>query len=615
MAPSTGGLPNRLRRCLNDVVRIFLNVSAAFSLHGVDLLRLKTILVAFLLVLLSACATTEAPRGSSPVTLSLLSINDFHGNLLPGSGNVPVMQPETGDIAKVPAGGAAHLADLLNMLRAKNPERTLLVASGDLIGASPLVSSIFHDEPTIEVLNRMGLAVSSVGNHEFEKGRAELLRLQNGGCFPPSRDGLQGIVGVDTCLSDGRFDGAKFRYLGANVIDRRTGHPLLPSTAVHEMAGVKVGFVGVTLKETPATMPRKHVEGLDFADEVETINRLVPDLKRQGVAFVVVLLHQGAETTAKAINDLSCPGLSGEAIRIVDRLDPLVHIVITGHTHEEYICRRPDGRLMTQAGNYGRMATKIDVIVDPATGQVQGKTARTHVAANEAGTKDSEVDAIVNRFAGLTAKRSETVVAQLAAPLSRAANHAGERPLGNVLADAYLFGGRNVPQPERAAQIAFVNPGGIRSELTRGLAVTFGQLYGVHPFGNTLVTLELTGEQLRRVLEQQWEKPQPPSGNVLAVSAGFSYAWDAAQPGGAAPGQGRRIVPGSMKFNGAPIESAQIYHVTVNNFLALGGDNFSVFAEGRQIAESETDLEVLMAYFRASGRVMPPALDRIVRLP
>ena len=590
-----------------------MNVGAAFPLQGVDLLRFKKILVVFWLILLSACATTEPPRGFSPVTLSLLSINDFHGNLLPGSGNVPVIQPETGEVAKVSAGGAAHLASLLKVLRAENPERTLLVAAGDLVGASPLVSSMFHDEPTIEALNRMGLAVSSVGNHEFEKGRAELLRLQKGGCFPLSADGLQGVVGVDTCLNDGRFDGAKFRYLGANVIDRLTGRTLLPPTAVHEMGGVKVGFVGVVLKEAPATLPRKHVEGLDFADEVETINRLVPELKRQGVAFVVVLLHQGAETTAKAINDLSCPGLSGEAIHIVDRLDPAVHIVITGHTHEEYICRRPDGRLMTQAGQYGRMVTKIDVSVDPATGQVLGKTARTHVAANKTGAKDAEVDAIVSRYAGLTAKRSEAVVAQLAAPLSRVANQAGERPLGNVLADAYLFGGRNTLQPERAAQIAFVNPGGIRSELTRGLAVTFGQLYGVHPFGNTLVTLELSGEQLRRVLEQQWEKPQPPSGNVLAVSAGFSYAWDAAQPGGAAPGQGRRIVPGSMKFNGAPIDPAQTYRVTVNNFLAFGGDNFSVFTEGRQIAESETDLEVLMAYFRASGRVMPPALDRIVR--
>ena len=268
---------------------------------------------------------------------------------------------------------------------------------------------------------------------------------------------------------------------------------------------------------------------------------------------------------------------------------------------------------MTQAGNYGRMVTRIDVSVDPATGVVLGKTARTHVAANDGAVKSEAVAAIVERYAGLATKRSETVVAQLGAPLTRAANAAGERPLGNVLADAYLFGGRNPTDPGRSAQIAFVNPGGIRSELTRGLAVTFGQLYGVHPFGNTLVTLELSGEQLRRVLEQQWEKPQPPSGQVLAVSAGFAYAWDAAQPGGAASGEGRRIVPESMKLNGVPVDPAQTYRVTVNTFLAFGGDNFSVFAEGRTIAESETDLDILMAYFRANDRLMPPALDRISR--
>lgn len=577
--------------------------------------RGKYALLGLLWLALAGCAAPELAQGPQPVTVSLVSFNDFHGQLLPGGGNVPVLQPESGAVTKAPAGGAAYLAGLIDRLRAQNPERTLVVAAGDLIGASPLVSSLFHDEPTIEALNRTGLAVSSVGNHEFEKGVDELLRIQNGGCFPPSADGTQGVVGVDTCLERGQFAGAKFRYLGANVIDRRSGRLLLPAYALHEVGGVRVGFVGVTLKETPATMPRKLIEGLDFADEVETINRLVPELRRQGAVLIVALLHQGAETTAKAINDATCPGVTGDALDIVDRLDPAVQVVITGHTHQEYVCVRPDGRLMTQAGNYGRMATKIDITLDPDTGRVLNKTARTHVAANDGAVKNDAVATIVQRYADLAAKRSETVVARLGAPLTRAANTSGERPLGNVLADAYLFGGRDERDPARSAQIAFVNPGGIRSELTRGLDVTFGQLYGVHPFGNTLVTLELSGEQLRRVLEQQWERPQPPSGQVLAVSAGFSYEWDAAQPGGAAPGEGRRIVPGSIKLHGVAIDPARTYRVTVNTFLAFGGDNFSVFAEGRKIAESETDLDVLIAYFRAHDRLMPPPLDRITRRP
>lgn len=561
---------------------------------------------------LSACTLPEARRLAAPVTISLLSFNDFHGQLQPANASVPVRQDDSGTIEKVPAGGAAYLAGLISQLRADHPEWTLVVAAGDLIGASPLVSSLFHDEPTIDVLNQLGLAVSAVGNHEFEKGRDELFRLQRGGCFPPSADGRQGVVGRDTCMSDGRFEGAKFRYLGANVIDRRSGRPLLPAYDVREVGGVRVGFVGVTLKETPATMPSKLVEGLDFADEVETINALVPELKRQGVALIVALLHQGAETKSAAINDFSCPGLSGALMRIVDRLDPAVRVVISGHTHEAYVCRRPDGRLMTQAGQYGRLVTQIDIRVDPVSGKVLETSAKNHVAAN-GGTllpvvKDAAVEALVGRYAALTAERAQLIVGHVAAPLSRAASFSGERPLGNVLADAYLSGGR-----EAAAQIAFVNPGGIRGELTRDLAVSFGQLYAVHPFGNTLITLALSGEQLRRVLEQQWEKPQPPSGNVLAVSAGFSYIWDAAQAGGAEPGQGRRIVPGSIRLNGVVIDPAQLYRVTVNSFLAFGGDNFSVFTEGKTLAESENDLDVLMAYFRAHDPVPLPALDRIGR--
>lgn len=574
------------------------------------------------LCLLVGCATEGAFRPAPTVTVSLVGFNDFHGQLLPGNGSVPVARPGSEAVERVPAGGAAYLAALIARLRAENSENTLVVAAGDLIGASPLVSSLFHDEPTIEVLNRIGVSVSSVGNHEFEKGLEELLRLQHGGCHPVSADGTQGVIGRDTCMTDGRFEGAKFTYLGANVIDRARGRPLLPAYAVREIGGVRIGFVGVTLKETPATMPRKLVEGLDFADEVATINALVPRLLHdERVAFVVALLHQGGETTARAINDLACPDLSGAVLRIVDRLDPAVQVVMTGHTHEEYICRRPDGRLMTQAGNYGRMATKIDLVVEPRSGRVLAKSARTHVAANQSSAKaaekvvdaDAEVDRMVSRYAALTAERAQAVVGHLAAPLSRAANRTGERPLGNVLADAYLFGGQEGVPPDRAAQIAFVNPGGIRAELTRELDVSFGQLYAVHPFGNTLLTVSLTGEQLRRVLEQQWESPQPPSGNVLAVSAGFSYAWDAAQPIGAAPGQGRRVVPGSMKLNGVPIDPAARYRVTVNSFLAHGGDNFSVFSEGAVLAESERDIDVLMAYFRAQGVVKVPALDRIGR--
>jgi 5'-nucleotidase len=414
-------------------------------------------------------------------------------------------------------------------------------------------------------------------------------------------------------MNDGHFDGASYRYLAANVVDRRTGRTLLPPYAIRTIGGVKIGFIGVVLKDTPAAMARKVVEGLDFEDETQTVNRLIPELKREGAAFVVVLLHQGGETTAEAINDPTCPGFTGDAIKIVDGFDAAVEVVITGHTHEEYVCRRPDGKLMTQAGNYGRMATRIDLRLDPVTGKVLDKSARTYVAVNDENMKDVAMDGMVQRYARLIAQRADVVVAHLAAPLERNANRAGEQPLGNVIADAYLFGAQNESDSGKAAQVAFVNPGGIRDDLTRGLNVTFGQLYSVHPFGNTLITVELTGAQIVRLLEQQWERPQPPSGNVLSVSAGFSYAWDARQPGGAAPGAGKRVVPGSMKLNGVPVDPAQTYRVVANSFLALGGDNFSVFTQGRRIQESERDLDVLMAYFQAKKTVVLPASNRIRR--
>jgi 5'-nucleotidase len=566
--------------------------------------------------LLASCSTLDVPvrlEQPAPVTVSLISINDFHGNLLPSGLSVMVRDEANGTMRQVPAGGIASLATLIRDLRAENPERTLLVAGGDLVGASPQVSGMFHDEPTVDALNQLGLVLSTVGNHEFDKGRDEILRLQNGGCFPPTADGTRGLVGVDTCMNDGRFDGARYRYLAANVIDERSGQTLFPAYAIRRIGGVNIGFIGVTLKETPAVVTPSGIVGLRFADEVSTINGLLPEIKRAGADFVVVLLHQGAATRAAAINDASCPGFNGEALRIVDALDNAVELVITGHTHQEYVCRRPDGKLVTQAGHYGRLATKVDLQVDPASGKVLGKTARTHVAASEPSRQDPAMAALVQRYAELTAVRAGVVVAQVAGPLDRRPNAAGESTLGDVIADAYLFGTAGEAYGPRAAQIALVNRGGMRADLDQGPDVTFGQLYRVHPFSNTLITIELSGAQLLRLLEQQWEQPQPPGGRMLSVSAGLSYTWNAAQPEGAPPGQGQRLVPGSLRLHGAPIVATQTYRVAVNSFLASGGDNFTVLAAGRPIQESELDLEVLTAYFSAQKRVAAPALTRIQR--
>ncbi len=575
-----------------------------------------------------AAGSTAKP----PITLSLIALNDFHGAILPSSGSVLMPDAANATGTRVSAGGAAYLSSLVHNLKQQNPKNTLVIADGDMIGASQLTSSLFHDEPTIDVLNQIGLDISSVGNHEFDKGRNELLRMQKGGCFPKSNDGTAGVIGVDTCMNKGKFSGARFEYLAANVIDPTNGATLFPAYAIRMLDGVKVGFIGLTLKETPAMVTPAGVAGLQFADEVETVNRLVPVLKGKGVTVIVVLMHQGGETRAKMVLDKSCPSFSGDIVDLTDRMDAGVDVVISGHTHQEYVCFRPDGKLITQAGSYGRLVTRIDLTVDRLSKRVIAKDANNKVVINDLGVKDPSgnavplpsayvalkrdpaIDQVVRRYADLSASIANVVVGQLTTPLDRKLNLAGESTLGAVIADAFLAGSTDASYRAKPAQIAFTNRGGIRSDLNSSLSVTFGQLFNVMPFNNNLVTMDLTGQQLLRLLEQQWESPQLPAGRIMSVSNGFSYTWDASKPEGAAPGSGQRIVPGSMKLHGEVIELDKTYRVTVNNFMASGGDNFTVLQQGRNVQAGEIDSVVAKLYFRAKGIVKTPTLDRISRV-
>ena len=566
------------------------------------------------------------------VQLSLIGLNDFHGNLQPPSGSVVVKDSANVAGTRVSAGGAAYMASLIAGIKAQNPGNTLVVAAGDMIGASPLSSGLFHDEPSIDALSLMGLDITSVGNHEFDKGRDELLRMQNGGCLPKSADGTRGVIGVDTCMNNGSFAGAKFQYLAANVIDQKTGATLFPAYSIKTVAGVKVGFIGLTLKDTPSVVTPAGVAGLQFVDEVTTVNQLVPTLKAQGVAAIVVLVHQGGATTAALANDKTCPGFTGEIVAIADKLDPAIDVIVSGHTHQEYVCLRPDGKLITQTGFYGRIATKIDLTIDPNTRKVIKKEANNLVAVNDVGVKDSAgvviavpvgttvqpkntaIDALVQRYVSLTAPITSVVLGTLSGPLDRKTNSAGESTLGDVIADSFLAASSDASYGTTPAQIAFTNPGGIRADLSAGLQVSFGQLYNVQPFGNYLVTMDLTGEQLQRLLEQQWESPQPAGGRILPPSQGLTYTWDAAKPAGAAPKTGNRIVAGSLKLNDIAIESTKRYRVTVNNFMASGGDNFTILAGGTNVQQGAIDIDASSAYFKAKGTITAPVLNRINRL-
>jgi 5'-nucleotidase len=573
-----------------------------------------------------------AACSGEPVHISLIAMNDFHGNIQPPAGSLLMPDAAQAGGTRVAAGGAAYLSSLVQEIKSRNPGRTLVVGAGDLVGATPLASGLFHDEPTIEVLNQIGLDVSSVGNHEFDKGRTELLRLQTGGCYPRPTDGSSGVVGVDTCMNAGGFTGAKFQYLAANVLDTASGNTLFPATALREVGGVKIGFIGLTLRATPSVVTPAGVVGLQFLSEVATVNRLAPQLKAQGAAAVVVLIHQGGQTSARTVQDKTCPDFSGPILALADQFSSAVDVVVSGHTHQEYVCLRPDGKLVTQTGFYGRLLTLIDLQIDPQARKVLAKDANNFVVLNGATVKDINgnplplpqgakallpdpaVEQIVRRYGDLTAPLSEMEVGRLAAPLERRTNAAGESTLGAVIADAFLAGTSDSSYGEKPAQIAFTNPGGLRSDLSSSLAVTFGQLFNVLPFNNSLVSMDLTGAQLLRLLEQQWERPQPAGGRILPVSQGFSYTWDASQPEGAAPGAGHRVVPGSMRLHGEPIAMDRSYRVTVNSFMASGGDALSVFKQGRNVQEGENDLVAAKLYFRLKAILAPPQMGRIQRL-
>jgi 5'-nucleotidase len=534
-----------------------------------------------------ACAPAASAKGhhgdrrahahGGTVDVQLVGINDFHGNL----------EPPGGLVNGQAAGGIEYLATHVKALEARNPSRTVVVSAGDLIGASPLLSALFHDEPTIEAMNKLGLDVNSVGNHEFDEGATELLRMQNGGCDP-----------TDGCLDGDGFAGADFRFLSANVVRESSGRTLFPPYVIKRFDGVKVAFIGETLEGTPQIVTPSGVAGLQFRDEADTINALVPRLRKQGVKTIVALIHEGGVPVA----DGSC--VSGPIRDIVERTSPEVDVFMTGHTHQIYNCV-VDGRPVTSAGSFGKLLTDVDMTIDRRSGQPQTIKADNLVVTRDV-AKDAEQTALIDRYKAIAGPIGDREIGTAAADITRAATPAGESALGDVIADAQLEATQ--PAGFGGAQIAFMNPGGIRADLAAG-PVTFAEAFTVQPFGNSLVTLTLTGAQIERVLEQQVFPSDTPNGvgTILQVSSGFHYAWDPARPAG------DRIDPASITLNGLPLVPTQSYRVTVNNFLADGGDGFTVLREGTDRLGGAIDLDALEAYFTAHAPVPPGPRDRIAR--
>jgi 5'-nucleotidase len=564
-------------------------------------LRRAAVLAAAISTLAALTGGVVAPAGaaSSPVEVQLLAINDFHGNLEPPSGSGGRIQTGVaadGTPQTVDAGGVEYLATQLADLAAQQRrQNTITVAAGDLIGASPLLSAAFHDEPTIEALGLAGLDYASVGNHEFDEGPAELLRVQDGGCHP-----------VDGCADGTPYEGADFQYLSANAFVTETGEPLLPPYAVHRVQGVDIGFIGMTLEGTGAIVSREGTAGLEFRDEVETANRLAAELQAQGVEAIVVLLHEGGVQTGENAWDVNgCNGLTGPIVDIAAGMDDAIDVVLSGHTHQAYNCEL-DGKLVTSGSSFGRLVTDVDLTLDRRTGDVLTAAAENVIVRRDVAADPAQTGLIARYRESLGPIASE-VVGTAAVDLTRTQEpllDGAESALGNVIADAQLA----ATDDEAGAVAAFMNPGGVRADLLAG-EVTYEEAFTVQPFANNLVTLDLTGAQLQCLLEQQFQEE-----TVLYASAGVSYRVDPAGTGAAAgadPCSGTRVPDGSVQIAGRPVTADGTYRVTVNNFLAGGGDGFTVLTGGTNAVTGPIDLDAFTAYLGAASPVPAPALDRI----
>ncbi|MFF4661123.1 bifunctional metallophosphatase/5'-nucleotidase [Streptomyces sp. NPDC001381] len=550
------------------------------------------------------------PLPSRYQDVQLLSFNDLHGNLEPpsgSSGRVTELQAD-GTTKTVDAGGVEYLATHLREAR-KGNVYSITAAGGDMVGASPLISGLFHDEPTIEALNKLDLDVTSVGNHEFDEGAKELSRLQYGGCHPTAG-----------CYTDEEFEGADFPYLAANVLDEKTGRPILKPYWVWKKKDVKIGFIGVTLEDTPGVVSAEGVKGLKFKDEVETINKYAKVLQRQGVRSIVALIHEGGQPASGAYNyNCDSPGagdgISGPIVDIAKNITPSVDALVTGHTHAAYVCTIPDPagkpRMVTSAASFGRLYTDTTLTYDRFTGDI----ARTAVkSANHVVTrtvaKAPDMTELIGRWNTLAAPIGNRAIGYISADIPSTGT---ESPMGDLIADAQLAYGKGL-DPE--TDLALMNPGGVRAGLTYAAkgtegdgVVTYAEGFTVQPFSNTVNLQDFTGAQLIQVLKEQVSGTNASSPKILQPSANLTYTLDLTKTGA------DRVVTDSIKVNGTAVDPAATYRIATNSFLAGGGDGFTTLGQGTGDLVGTDDLTALEQYLTANSSaadpIAPPVANRI----
>jgi 2',3'-cyclic-nucleotide 2'-phosphodiesterase (5'-nucleotidase family) len=586
--------------------------------------------------------TSTAAKNGPTMDIQLLSFNDFHGNLEPPGGSSgrlvidhkidsatgKVVDVTTDSLTPAGVGGVEYLSSKLAEARKGHPY-SLTVAAGDLIGASPLLSGAFHDEPTIEAMNNLKLDVSSVGNHEFDEGYKELQRMANGGCI----DDGAGLNNQDSCPGGKTFSGANFDYLAANVVYQGTDKTILPAYAIKNIKGAKIGFIGMTLHDTPTIVTAAGVAGLQFKDEVETANALVPVLRAQGVKAIVVLIHQGGTPgqqtwydqnnkpyTVSPSYDAACANGSSLAadspiLPIAERLDPAIDMIVSGHTHQPYVCSVPDPagqqRMVTSASSFGRLFTDTELTYDRRTQDIVRTSVKSqNMLVTRDGTKDATQTALIARYKELVKPIASKVIGHITEDVTRTQNAAGESQLGDLIADAQLAD-PSVVTSGQTPVIAFMNPGGIRSDLTAASSswgeptgdVTFEEAFTVQPFNNYLVSLDLTGAQIKQLLTEQWSGLNSGTNRkILPVSAGFSYSYS-----------GTTLDESSVKLNGTQIANGTTYRIVTNNFLQGGGDNFPTMAQGKNVYFGGLDIDAFANYLTAHSPYTPATLTRITK--
>ena len=560
------------------------------------------VLIASVLIMPMSVSAQKADPPGQLVSLQLLAFNDYHGHVLPTA---------SGNVDGIPAGGGEYLSAKLKELRVGN-KNSLTVAAGDLIGGSPAFSGLFHDEPSVESLNAMGLDVSSVGNHEFDEGVTELLRMQKGGCHP-----------VDGCYFPGQpFVGADFQWLAANVVSETTGKTALSPYWITRIEGINVAFIGMTLEDTDTLVSASGIQGWDFLDEAATANALVPGLKKKGVNAIVVLLHEGGSQTPPPGDIDACVGISGPIVAINDALDPAIDAVITGHTHLPYNCVLSDPagqpRIVTSAYSFGRVVSEVDLVLDKRTRDVRRdlSTSVNHLVEQAALTPDPAITAVIAKWQPLFDASGNIPVGSITANINRGGVGGSDRGVesaaGNLVADAQLWA-----TSSNGAQIAFMNPGGVRADFLvanspAGEApgqITYREAYNVQPFSNILQTFDMTGAQIDTLLEQQWMVGRS-AGEVLrlGISDGFTYSWSSSAP------YGNKVDPASIKLGGVTLDPNATYRVTANSFIAEGGDSFTALVNGAPRTGGKVDLDALIDYFKANPNVGAPAPARSTRV-